>query len=149
MVKIGCLMQIRDVEGKANRGKKATEVKKWFDRQIFKGLDKVDGGEIAYINGKIDQLLSLHKKAKKSFKLISKKLCDDFQKDQCRMSFVLLATQEYCQYLIQKIQKVTTLSVVKRSSKIEKVYTICNHALKIDYKNAVTWKILGDLYSFM
>lgn len=65
MVKIGCLLQIKDLEVRPQKGKKATEVKKWFNQQIFKGLDKVDGSETAYINAKIDQLMGKHKIVKR------------------------------------------------------------------------------------
>jgi hypothetical protein len=36
-------------------------MKKWFNTQLFKGIEKVDGGEIVYINALIDQLLGKHK----------------------------------------------------------------------------------------
>lgn len=41
------------------------------------------------------------------------------------------------------------MTTKSRSNKIEKVYTLCNHALKIDYKNPTTWQILGQLYDFI
>jgi hypothetical protein len=71
------------------------------------------------------------------------------QSDNCKMNVIIDATLHYCDYLIKKLSKITNLSVNNRTKKIEKVYTLCNHALKIEYRNPRTWQLLGELYDFI
>lgn len=90
-------MQIQDFKHKnlkdADKNKRVIEIKKWFNQQLFKGIEKLDGGDITYINALLDQLLCKHKQAKKGFKSISKKICDiPSQSDFCKTSVVIKAT---------------------------------------------------------
>lgn len=45
---------------------------------------------------------------------------------------------EYCEYLFEKLP-----------GKEQKIYSICNYCLKVDYRNPKVWNLLGRLYDHL